>query len=122
MMKDNLKDTDIYSLSMFLLYKLSEIPEYTTASELPYVLDKKNLLRLCEYFGGTTIKIPTVDEIQSLMCLLLLYQYVKVDNIDYDTALKVVGYDMKDYRTIRKSFNKLCKVLDDYDVKPRTNF
>lgn len=121
-MDNRLNDNDIYSLSMFLLYKLSEIPEYTTISELPYVLDKKNLLRFCDYFGGSTLKVPTTDEIQSLMCLLMLYQNVKVDKIDFNTALALIGYNEKDVNKIKKSFEKLCKVLDDYDIKPRTNF
>ena len=56
-----LKDIDIYSLSMFVLYKLTEIPEYSAISELPYVLDKDNMLRLCEYFGGRALTIPTAD-------------------------------------------------------------
>ena len=64
MIKDltTLKEPDLYSLSMFTLYKLVDIPEYSSISELSYILDKTNLLKLCEYFGGTTIKIPTLND------------------------------------------------------------
>ena len=70
---NNLKSQDIYSLILFALYKLREIPEYSTLSELAYIVDKENLLKLCEYFGGTTIHIPTIDELESILYSLLLY-------------------------------------------------
>ena len=41
-----LKDSDIYSLIMFALFKIRDIPEYSAISELSYLLDKKNLLNL----------------------------------------------------------------------------
>ena len=68
--KDSLKQlnsSDTYSLILFCLYKIKNNEKYSTLSELAYVLDKDNLLKLCEYFGGLTIKIPTIDEIESLV-------------------------------------------------------
>ena len=58
---NTLKERDVYSLLLFCLYKLSDIPEYSSLSELVYVMDKKNFLNFCEYFGGQTIKVPTID-------------------------------------------------------------
>jgi hypothetical protein len=49
------------------------VPDYMVLSELVYVLDKDNLLKLCEYFGGSTIKIPTIKELESIVYSLLLY-------------------------------------------------
>ena len=43
--KDNLnklKQEDTYSMMMFLLYKLQDVPEYAALSELAYILDKSN--------------------------------------------------------------------------------
>ena len=60
---ENLKEKDIYSLMLFALYKAQEIPEYASLSQLAYILDKDNLLKLCEFYGGLTIKIPTVKEL-----------------------------------------------------------
>ena len=40
-----LKNADLYSLSMFMLYQLTDIPEYTVVSELPYILDRENTLK-----------------------------------------------------------------------------
>lgn len=70
---DTLRDKDIYSLVMFALFKLRDIPEYSSLSELAYVLDRENMLKLCEYFGGLTIRIPTIDELESILYSLVLY-------------------------------------------------
>lgn len=116
------KDIDIYSLSMFALYKLSEIPEYTAISELPYVLDEDNMLKLCQYFGGRVIKIPTVEELHSLMYLLLLYQYVNIDGMSYDKAVELIGYESTSLRKVKSAYIKLCKVLKNYEIKPRDKY
>lgn len=70
---DLLKETDIYSMALFILYKFMEVPEYSSLCELPYILDKENLLKLCQYFGGQTIKIPTVLEFKGILNAILLY-------------------------------------------------
>ena len=46
-----LKDIDVYSLMLFAMFKLRDIPEYASLSEMVYILDKDSLLKLCEYFG-----------------------------------------------------------------------
>lgn len=117
-----LKDVDIYSLSMFALYKLTDIPEYSTIAELPYILDRENMLKFCQYFGGSTIRIPTIEELHSLMYLLLLYQYVNIDNIPYNDAVKLIGYESKDLRQVKSNYNKLAKILEKYDIKSRDSY
>lgn len=117
-----LKDVDIYSLSMFALYKLTDVPEYSAISELSYILDRENMLRFCEYFGGTTIKVPTVEELHSIMALLLLYQYVNIEGMDYQEAIKLIGYESKDLRKVKSIYTKLCKVLQNYDIKARNKY
>lgn len=122
MIHDDLKlleTTDLYSLSMFMLYKLIDDPEYITLSELPYVIDRKDLISLCTVFGGQTIKIPTLEELYSVLHVLLLYQYVHLDGIPFDDAIKKVGYEKQDIRNIRRIYNKLSKVLSEYDFKHR---
>ena len=44
---DKLKDNDILSIAVFALYKMRELPEYSTLCELSYVVDKDSLLSLC---------------------------------------------------------------------------
>lgn len=116
---NNLKERDFYSLSLFCLYKLVGIPEYSSLSELAYVLDKDNFLNLCEYFGGQTITIPTTSELESLVYSLLLYQYVKVDGMDYSEAVKLIGHESKDLRAVKAGYRKLVEVLKDYTFTMR---
>lgn len=116
---NNLKERDLYSLSLFSLYKLIGIPEYSSLSEMAYVLDKENLLNLCEYFGGQTIKIPTTTELESLVYSLLLYQYVKIEKMDYDEAIKIIGHESKDLRAVKANYRKLVEVLSNYTFNTR---
>lgn len=116
-----LKTTDIFSLLLFILYKIRDVEEYSTISELAYVLDKENLLNLCEYFGGITLTIPTIDELESILNSLLIYQYVNIDGYSYNEAIKKIGFDSHQLRKIKKDYNKIVTVLDKYTFKPRDN-
>lgn len=116
---ENFKQQDFYSLLLFSLYKMTQIPEYSSLSEMAYVLDKDNFLNLCEFFGGQTIKIPTLQEVQSLVYSLLLYQYVKLDKMDYDEALQLIGHESCELRQVKSQYQSLCKVLDNYEFKVR---
>ena len=114
-----LKDTDIWSLVLFALYKMRSIPEYSSLSELVYILDKPSVLKLCEYYGGMTIKIPTVEELEFLVYVLVLYQKVNIENIEYDTAVKEIGFKSSELRRVKSDYQKVCEVLDKYEFKTR---
>lgn len=112
-----LNEVDSYSLILFVLYKLREVPEYAAISELAYVLDKNNFLKLCEYFGGLTIKIPTIEELEEIVHSLLLYQYVNIDNMSFEEALKLLGKRTTDIRIVKRNYNKIKEVLEQYTFK-----
>ena len=112
-----LNEVDSYSLILFVLYKLREVPEYSAISELAYVLDKSNLLKLCEYFGGLTIKIPTIEELEEIVHSLLLYQYVNIDNMSFEEALMLLGKRTTDIRIVKRNYNKIKEVLEQYTFK-----
>lgn len=117
MIKNNietLKNMDFYSIALFTLFKMTEKPEYSSLSQLAYILDEDNLLNLCEMFGGQTIRIPTTKELESLIYSLLLYQYVKVDNLDYEEALQLIGHESCELRHVKKQYQALCKIMDKY--------
>ena len=116
---NSLKERDLYSLSLFCLYKLIGIPEYSSLSEMAYILDKESLLNLCEYFGGQMIKIPTIDELESLVYSLLLYQYVKIEKMDYADAIALIGHESKDLRAVKANYRKLVEVLSEYSFTGR---
>lgn len=112
-----LKQADVYSLVLFALYQIKEIPEYTTLSELAYILDKDNLFNLLDYFGGTTIKIPTKRELQTIINALLIYQSVKLEKCTFTVALnKLSDVDSLQLKEIKSIYGKLCDILDKYYI------
>lgn len=116
---ENLKQQDFYSLLMFTLYKMTNIPEYSSLSELAYVLDKDNFLNLCEFFGGQTIKVPTITEVKSLVYSLLLYQYVNVQHMEYDKAIELIGHAPCELRQVKSQYMSLCKIMEKYSFESR---
>ena len=104
---------------MFALFKLRDIPEYSSLSELAYVLDRENMLKLCEYFGGLTIRIPTIDELESILYSLVLYQKVKIEGMEYQDAVELLGKNSSDFRHIKSDYLKICDILDNYEFTKR---
>ena len=115
---DNLKNSDILSFVLFTLYKLRESNEYSALSELAFILDKENLFKLCEYFGGLTITIPTVDDLETVLTALLLYKDVDIDKVDFDQAYLNLK-DGVDKIEIKKCYLKIKELLKDYEISAR---
>jgi hypothetical protein len=113
------KDIDIWSLILFTLYKIKDTPEFSTISELAYVLDKDSMLKLCEYFGGLTIKIPTIEELEDLVYALVIYQHVNIDGMNYNDAIKLIGEKSSNLRNIKFNYMKICDILDKYEFEKR---
>ena len=115
---DNLKNSDILSFILFTLFKLRESNEYSAISELAYILDKENLFKLCEYFGGLTITIPTIDDLEILLSSLLLYKYVDINNISLEDAYLNLKANI-DKSEVKKCYLKIRELLRDYDISSR---
>ena len=109
-----LNKTDVYSLLLFTLYKLNDDPEYSTLSELCYVLEGDNLTKFLSYFGGMTIKIPSLRDMRLLLQGLLLYQYVNIEGGEFNDAFKaLVGeFNEEELQTV---YDKIVEVTKNYD-------
>ena len=116
---NNLKETDIWSFILFALFKIREVPEFAAISELAYILDKSNLLRLCTVFGGMTLKVPTIDELENIIYGLLLYQYIDIEHYSQEEALKLLSQDNIDMRCVRQLYVKLKDLLSSYELTSR---
>lgn len=114
-----LKQMDIWSLMLFVLYNFQKIPEYSAISELAYILDEKSLLKLCEYFGGQTIKIPTIDQMEETIYSMLLYQYVDVEKIPLEDAVLLLRLDKSKEKAVKSCYKTLKTVLTNYDISCR---
>lgn len=114
---DNLKVDDVYSLILFALYKIKDIPEYSTLSELAYIMDKKSMLNFLECFGGMTIRVPTLHEFTLIINSLLLYQYVNIEKIEFEKAIKLLNKSEYKIQEITNTYQSICSVLNNYDFK-----
>ena len=112
---NKLTDSDIYSLILFALYKMNETNEYSSLSELSYLLDKESLLKLCEFYGGTTIRIPTINELEIMLSALLLFEQVDIENIPYDKAIEEIRRKTGHSKLIEKSYCTIKEVLKDFN-------
>ena len=112
---DNLTESDIYSLMLFALYKAHELPEYSSLSQLSYILDKDNLLKLCEYYGGTTIRIPTIGELELLLNSLIVYQLVDIENNPLDEVLESMKIKTGSNLEIKKNYYIMRELLSRYN-------
>lgn len=111
---ENLKEKDIYSLMLFALYKANDLPEYSALSQLAYILDKDNLLRLCEFYGGLTIKIPTVAELESLIYGLLMFQQIDIEHKEYRKVYDALKLKEIDANHVKDTYFLLKKLLSEY--------
>ena len=114
---NRLNKTDVYSMLLFIIYKMRELPEYSTLSELIYVMDKDNLVKFVSFFGGTTIKVPTLDELRLVTKAMLLYQYVNLDNGDLQEDLEVICD--KDYKKedLLEVYMNIVSIASNYEFE-----
>ena len=109
--------SDIYSLILFVIYKIQDIPEYAVLSELCYLLDGSNLTRLLTYFAGKTITIPTEDEFVEFTNALLLYQYINVEGRSLSEAQTLLtDITQKQRDRVTELYLKILPIMRQYNV------
>jgi hypothetical protein len=113
---ESLQVTDVYSLILFAIYKMRDVPEYSTLSELAYILDKDSLFNFLEFYGGTTIKVPTLQEFNNIIRGLVLYQAVNLEGVEFSKAFRKLE---PEYQTseIKEAYFHIVKILDKYDFR-----
>lgn len=116
---DRISKEDAVSIASSLLYTLKGHPQYSTVSELSYLLDYENFLKLVTYYGGMTIRIPTEEEINEMLKVLLLYQYYIVEEMPWLSALKKAGYKEEDSISAKNKLFYLKKTLNSQEIGGR---
>lgn len=113
---DILKDKDIYSLLLFILYKIKDLPEYSVLSELSYILDKDTLFKFLKYYEGLTITIPRIKDLIHILDVLLLYQKVNFEKLDFNLVL--TQYDLKEDEKLKlmETYQKVEKIMENYVI------
>ena len=114
---NNLHLSDIYSLMLFVLFKVQEIPEYAVTSELCYLLDGANMTRLLTYFAGRTIKFPTESEMTVVTNALLMYQYINIDGETFVAAQNKLGeLTKKEKDKVTELYVQLLPIMKQYNI------
>lgn len=114
---NNLHLSDIYSLMLFIIYKLQDVPEYAVLSELCYLLDGNNLTRLLTYFAGKTITFPTEDEMATMANALLMYQYINIDGETLiDAQAKLEDVTPKQMDKITELYLQILPIMKQYNI------
>lgn len=114
---NNLHLSDIYSLMLFVMYKLQDVPDYAALSELCYLLDGANLTRLLTYFAGRTLQVPSSEEFANMSKALLLYQYINIDGhtlVEAQSRLEEVTPKQKD--KITELYLKIIPIMRQYNI------
>lgn len=114
---EELEQPDIYSLLLFSIYKLYDVPEYSTLSELVYVLDKHNLYNFLSMYGGMTIKVPTIQDLQKMLDALLLYQLIHFEKMESKDALKQFSNITYSQKELITRYKTLEQILSQYNFK-----
>lgn len=105
---ENLHKEDIYSLMLFTLYKCNESNEFSSLSQLSYILDIESLLKLCEFYGGQTITIPTITELRTMLDALLVFQMVEIEHRDINELEKQYTVN------VIKLYKRIKEILKEY--------
>ena len=114
---DAMSEKDIYTLMLYALYKLKDVPEYASLSELSFVLDHDNLLKFIQIFAGTTIKVPTMHEFDLVIHALLVYQDVDLSNVSLDTAITKNITDDISKRELKETYFVIKEALKTFKGK-----
>ena len=115
----NLKEQDIWSLLLFTLAQMQSDPNYKPLSELPFILDKNNFLNLCQYFGGVTITIPTLKQLELFISGLTLYKYVELDGLDFNDAISKISCERYSIKDVKEHYSNIKEILDTYTFEER---
>ena len=114
---NNLHLSDIYSLMLFILFKVQEIPEYAVTSELCYLLDGANMTRLLTYFAGKTVTFPTEAEMTVVTNALLMYQYINIDGETFTAAQNKLGdITKKEKDRITELYVQILPIMKQYNI------
>ena len=90
-----------------LMVPLYTEPQYQWLPELFSIIGHENLIRLCRYAGGETIKIPTLDELSS--SLEALDWFYKID-IKHEADIRSVP------RALRPTVRQIEEIYNSHTI------
>lgn len=83
----NLTESSNFQYLLELMVPLHDEEEYACLPELFSILGHDKLLLLCRYAGGTTVKIPTIQELLDSMEALEWFYKVYIEKSKYRKSI-----------------------------------
>ena len=114
---EELNKQDIYSLILFVLYKLKNVSEYSILSELVYILDSNSFSRFMSYFEGQTIKIPKIQDLKDIINALLFYEKKINSSLTDEEILNELNIPRGESEKINSTLNLISEIIKEYDFK-----
>lgn len=114
---EELDKEDIYSLILFVLYRLKDVSEYSILSELIYLLDNKSFTNFLSYFEGQIIKVPKISDLMDIINALLFYERKINTCASDDEILTLLNIPKKDKQQIISTLNLISGIIEEYDFK-----
>ena len=108
-----LNENDIISSVLFLIYRTTDNYKYATLSQLLYVLDKDSLFKFCSIFGGTEIKVPTIEELRMYIAAVYIYYAVNNEGVSFEKALRSLDISELNSNKLFYIYKEIAKVLDE---------
>lgn len=81
------KEESNFQYLLSLLVPLNSEPGYEWLPELFSIIGHEDLIKLCKYAGGCTIKIPTLEELTESMEALDWYYKVYISHTKYRKSI-----------------------------------
>lgn len=114
---EELNKQDIYSLILFVLYRLKNVSEYSILSELVYILDNDSFSRFMSYFEGQTIKIPRIQDLKDIVNALLFYEKKINSSLTDEEILNELNIPKCESEKINSTLNLISEIVKEYDFK-----
>lgn len=107
-----LEKEDTLSLAMTMLYFISKDNHYETTGKLSLLLDQRSFLNFIKYYGGKTIKVPTLEQLSEMIKYVLIYQYHYIESLEWDESIKQSGLILKS----PDEKEKVIKKIEGFDM------
>ena len=101
---NKMKEEDVYSKILMLLYKLKDDEKYSTLSSLIWALDKENLLNFLTIFEGVELKVPKLKDLKLIVAALQVYQLTQFESVELEDALKDVMTSEYTYNELKDAY------------------
>ncbi len=110
---DELNFSQLYNFILFVLYKLRNHPDFLVLSELMLLLDKDSVLTLFEYFGGMTLRIPKIEELQLVIKAMNVFIDVTFNKKTPEECFASIPKD--DRKDVARCYSMMSQLLANYN-------